>query len=65
MGRGPQALLAASIGQAEFDKWGSYLSGALVPISLIGVAMAFRLQQRQSIEQARQQLRAAEIAARS
>lgn len=46
----------------EFDKWGSYLSGALVPLSLIWVAMAFRLQQRQLLDQARQQARAAEIA---
>jgi hypothetical protein len=46
----------------EFDKWGSYLSGALVPLSLIWVAMAFRLQHRQLLEQATQQARAAEIA---
>jgi hypothetical protein len=46
----------------EFDKWGSYLSGALVPLSLIWVAMAFRLQRRQLLEQATQQARATEIA---
>ncbi len=49
----------------EFDKWGSYLSGALVPLSLIWVAMAFRVQQRQLSEQATQQARAAEIAYQS
>jgi hypothetical protein len=46
----------------EFDKWGSYLSGALVPLSLVWVGLAFRLQQRQLLDQGRQQARASEIA---
>lgn len=46
----------------EFDKWGSYLSGALVPLSLIWVGMAFRLQQRQLYEQGKHQADAAKIA---
>jgi hypothetical protein len=46
----------------EFDKWGDYLSGALVPLSLVWVAMAFRLQHRQLSDQAVQQAKAATIA---
>lgn len=46
----------------EFDKWGSYLSGALVPLSLLWVALAFRLQQQQLAEQAIQQTHSATLA---
>jgi len=54
--------LLPSTALTEFDKWGSYLSGALVPLSLVWVGLAFRLQQRQLLEQGRQQARASEIA---
>ncbi|WP_408595432.1 hypothetical protein ACIPCF_19670 (plasmid) [Paracoccus marcusii] len=47
---------------ADFDKWGSYLSGALVPLSLIWVALAFRLQKAQLFEQSLQQIKSAEMA---
>lgn len=43
----------------DFDKWGSYLSGALVPLSLLWVGMAFRLQQKQLAEQGIQQISSA------
>lgn len=46
----------------EFDKWGSYLSGALVPLSLLWVGMAFRLQQKQLAEQGQDQINSANTA---